>query len=545
MKSAELIVKCLENEGVSTIFGVPGEENIDLMDALIDSNINFIQTRHEQGAAFMANVYGRLTQKAGICLSTLGPGASNLITGIADANMDHAPIIAITGQAGLNRMHKESHQYMDLVAIFKPITKWNSQIKIAETIPEIVRKAFKVAQTEKKGACHIDVPEDIAELNVNNDLYILPIKDGHMPDPSQKNVNNAAKLISQAKYPIILAGNGIARGNAHKSLLSFAEKQNIPVAHTFMGKGAIPYTNELSLLTIGLQANDYISCGFNKADLVIAVGYDIVEYHPVLWNPNKDKTIINIDTTPAEIDSSFTVNIDLVGNINSSLNAINDIAKPHDNQMTKSLRKTIMAELTKYNNDKAFPLKPQKIISDIRQVMGIDDIVISDVGAHKMWIARMYPCIKPNTCIISNGFASMGIALPGAISAKYHFPNKKVLAVTGDGGFMMNSQEIETAIRIGVNFVTLIFNDSKYGLIEWKQINKFKRSSYINFNNPDFVKYAQSFGAKGYRVMSADELIPILNDAFIQNKPAIIDCPVDYKENLKLTEQFGKLVCPI
>ncbi|MDH4127821.1 MAG: acetolactate synthase large subunit [Spirochaetota bacterium] len=546
MTGAELLVKCLENEGVATIFGVPGEENLDVMDALLDSNIKFIQTRHEQGAAFMADVYGRLTGKAGVCLSTLGPGATNLITGVADANMDHAPLVAITGQGGLDRMHKESHQYMDLVAIFHPITKWNTQIKKTSVIPEVVRKAFKLAQTEKTGATHIDLPEDIAESVVDGNFNTpLLMQQAYPPSPPIFKVGQAAKIISEAKYPIILAGNGVARGHAHEELLRFAETQNIPVAHTFMGKGVIPHTSDLSLFTIGLQAKDYVSCGFDRADVVIAIGYDIVEYHPSLWNPNRDKKIIHVDMSPAEVDASYIVSAGVIGDIKSSLEALNEKSTPHNSNLAKNLHDVIAYELHKYENDTGFPIKPQKAISDIRRVMGDDDILISDVGAHKMWIARMYPCMKPNTCLISNGFASMGIALPGALSAKYHFPDKKVLAVTGDGGFLMNSQELETAMRVGVPFVTLIFNDNSYGLIEWKQMNRFKRASHVNLTNPDFVKYAESFGAKGYKIHSSDELIPILNDAFSQKVPSVIDCPVDYSENLKLTEQFGKLICPI
>ncbi len=543
MKASELFVKSLENEDVKYVFGLPGEENLDVMDAFLDSKIQFIQTRHEQGAAFMADVYGRLTGKAGVCLSTLGPGATNLITGVADANMDHAPVVAITGQAGLLRMHKESHQYLNLVEIFKPITKWNTQIKRPEIIPEVVRKAFKVAQTEKRGATHIDFPEDVAKEPVEGE----PLKPQfpYPTEPSQQQIDRAVKIISDAKFPMIIAGNGVIRNQASEALVRFAEKLNIPVTNTFMAKGVISYSHPLSLFTVGLQSKDYVSCGLDRADVIIAIGYDLVELDPTHINPERNKKIIHIDTTPAEVDSSYIIEVGVLGNISSSLDLIAERVKPKDSTYSSTLREFSLGEMEEYANDMGFPLKPQKIISDVRSVLGEEDIVISDVGAHKMWIARMYPAYKPNTCIISNGFASMGIALPGAIAAKIVYPNKKVVAICGDGGFLMNSQELETAIRLKTPFVSLIINDNGYGLISWKQMMHFKRKAYVDFQNPDFVTYAKSFGAAGYRVNKADELVPILKDALEQNVPAVIDCPVDYKENLNLTEKLGKITCPI
>ena len=544
MNSAELLIQCLENENVKVIFGLPGEENMDVMDALLDSNIQFIQTRHEQAAAFMADVLGRISDKPGVCLGTLGPGATNLITGIANANMDHSPVVAITGQAGIDRMHKESHQYIDLISLFAPITKWNAQIKTPVIIPEVISKAFNFSQLEKRGATHIDFPEDIASLSIQKPSPPIPVQKISYPYPNIEHVKQAAQLISQSKSPIILAGNGVVRLKAHQSLSNFAQKQNISVANTFMAKGIMDYQNPLSLSCIGLQAPDYVSCGFDQADLVIAIGYDIVEYHPNMWNPKRDKSIIHIDVNPPEIDSHYPVKLSLIGDISQTLDMINSYASPHDSNYSRTLHPLILDELYRYSEDTNFPLKPQKIIHDIRSVMKDDDIVISDVGAHKVWISRLYPCSKPNTCLIYNGFASMGGALPGAIALKWLYPNKKIIAISGDGGFMMNSQEIETAIRMNLPFVNLVFNDKTYGLIEWKQINKFKRASHINFNNPDFVKYAESFGAFGYRVKSTDELLPILKDALNQKTVTIIDCPVDFKENLRLTSQFNDLVCP-
>ena len=545
MKASELTVKCLENENVDYIFGIPGEENLDLMDALLESDIQFIQTRDERGAAFMADVYGRLTGRAGVCLATLGPGAMNLVTGVADANMDRAPLVAITGQASLDRMHKESHQYMDVVSVFKPMTKWNTLIHLPEIIPESISKAFKIATGEKPGATHIDFPEDVASMHIDAE----PISHDFQSEaePVGSCLQRAAQLINDAKQPIILAGNGVVRQNAARMLTQFAEMTNIPVAHTFMGKGSIPWTHRLSLLSVGLQAHDFVSCGFDRADLVIAVGYDIVEYHPRLWNPNRDKKLIHIDTQPSETDASYITDVEMVGNIRQSLRHLmaEEIYPKDSEYASNTLRKIILDQLNAHRDDADFPMKPQKVLSDVRSVLAADDIVISDVGAHKMWIARMYPCHQPNTCIISNGFAAMGIALPGAFAAKLIHPERKCLAICGDGGFMMTSQELETAVRTGVPFVTLIFNDEAYGLIEWKQMNGFGRPAHIDFTNPDFVKYAEAFGAKGYRVEASDELVPILNDAFSQKVPSVIDCPVNYAENLRLTDELGQLTCPI
>lgn len=543
--TAELLVKCLENEGVEYIFGLPGEENLHILEALKNSSIHFITVRHEQGAAFMADVYGRLTGKAGVCLSTLGPGATNLMTGVADANLDGAPLVAITGQVGTDRMHIESHQYLDLVAMFAPVTKWNKQIVRPGITPEVIRKAFKVAQKEKPGAVHIDLPENIAAMAA--DGHPLKIDQQEKIYASYRSINAAALAIARAKNPLILAGNGTIRAKATESLTEFATRLNIPVANTFMGKGAIPYIHPLSLWTVGLQQRDYITCGFEQADLIIAVGYDLIEYSPKKWNPDGKTPIIHIGTHGAEIDSSYIPEVEVVGDI---ADALDEIVKRCDRTgkpipFSATLRKDIREDYEQYANDEGFPIKPQKIIYDLRQVMGSEDIVISDVGAHKMWIARHYHAEAPNTCIISNGFAAMGIAIPGALAAKLVHPDKKVVAVTGDGGFMMNSQELETAMRTKTPFVTLIFNDNAYGLIGWKQHNQFGSSSFVDFTNPDFVKFAESMGLKGYRVTATEDLIPILKEALTQDVPAIIDCPVDYGENLRFSEKAGDLSCPI
>jgi acetolactate synthase-1/2/3 large subunit len=545
LNTAELLVKCLENEGVEYIFGLPGEENLDVLEALKNSSIKFITTRHEQGAAFMADVYGRLTGKAGVCLSTLGPGATNLMTGVADANLDGAPLVAITGQVGTDRMHIESHQYLDLVAMFAPVTKWNKQIVRPGITPEVVRRAFKTAQSEKPGAVHIDLPENIAAMAADGSP--LPLDSQEKVYASYRTLNMAAAVISKAKNPLILAGNGAIRANASEALTEFATALNIPVANTFMGKGVIPYTHPLALWAVGLQQRDLISCAFDRSDLIIAVGYDLIEYSPKKWNPEGKLPIIHIGMTPAEIDSSYAPVVEVVGDITDSLI---DILKRADRQnkptpVTAALKTEIRADYETYANDTGFPIKPQKLIYDLRQVMGPEDIAICDVGAHKMWMARHYHSDCPNTCIISNGFAAMGIAIPGAIAAKLVHPDKRIVAVTGDGGFMMNCQELETALRVGTPFVTLIFNDGGYGLIEWKQLNYFGTSSFIKFGNPDFVKFAESMGLKGYRVESTQDLIPTLEDAFRQDVPTVIDVPVDYGENLRLSQKSGDLSCQI
>ena len=544
MNAAELFVRCLENEDVDYIFGIPGEENIDVMDVLLDSPIRFITTRHEQGAAFMADVYGRLTGRAGVCLSTLGPGATNLVTGVADANMDRAPVVAIAGQAATTRMHKESHQHLDLVNLFAPITKYSTQIREPEIIPEVVRKAFKQALAEKPGVSFIDFPENIAGADVEG-KEPLKVQAAATPEPPAAKVEQAAEIISSARHPIIMAGNGVIRARATEQLQAFAEKLQIPVATTFMAKGAIPFSHPLSLGTVGLQAHDYVDCGFDRADVIICVGYDMIEYHPHLWHPEKHAQILHIDQTPAEVDEHYILAAGVIGDVGESLRRLGELTSPQHEPELGTLRDFILREHSEHAENPAFPMVPQRILSDLRQVLEPEDIVISDVGAHKMWTARLYEAERPNTCIISNGFASMGIGVPGAIAAKLAHPERTAVTITGDAGFLMNCQEIETALRIGTPIIVLIWTDSEYGLIHWHQLRHFGRPSHITFNNPDFVKFAESFGAKGYKVQAADELVPTLKQAIADDTVVIIDCPVDYSENMKLTEKLGKLVCPI
>jgi acetolactate synthase I/II/III large subunit len=547
MTGAELLVRCLENERLEQMFGVPGEENIAVLESILDSKIHFLQTRHEQGAAFMADVQGRLTGKASVCLATLGPGATNLLTGVADANMDRAPLVAITGQVATERFHKESHQYLDLISLYRPAVKWNAQLVRPQVVPEAVRKAFKVAQTEKPGATHLDLPEDVAEAEASAGLDPLLPQQAFPTEPLDQQIERAAKIILEARDPIVLAGNGVARGRASEALRRFTDSLGIPVVETFMGKGSLPDTHPLCLGTVGLQEHDYVSCGLDRADAVICVGYDLVEYAPARWNPRRDKRIVHIDPSPAEVDAAYQVSVGVQGAIAESLaRIVEQTSARADSGKIRggALREIIQKEFRAEAEGDAFPLKPQQVVRALRQVLGDNDILISDVGAHKLWIARMYPCMAPNTCIISNGFASMGIALPGAIGAKLLYPQRRVLAACGDGGFLMSVQELETAVRAQTNFVALIFEDSGYGVIKWKQLKRYGRPAFVHFNNPDFVALAASFGCRGYRVTAAQELQPILEDAFRQQVPSVVACPVDYGENLRLTEKLGAWVCP-
>lgn len=540
--TAQLLVECLEEEGVHYIFGIPGEENLAVMEALTHSKIEFITVRHEQGAAFMADVYGRLTGKAGVCMATLGPGATNLITGVADADCDGAPLVAISGQVGTDKMHITAHQYLDLRAMFEPITRRAYTVVRPDTMAEITRLAFKYAEREKPGATFIDLPVNISKMPVGENEKPLQRKQILPETALEAQIEAAATMISYAKNPVILAGSSVIRSHAAATLTKFAEKLKLPVINTMMSKGAIPFDNPYSLWTVGIPMEDYQTKVLEKASLVIAIGYDIIEYAPAKWHlGNAD--IIHIDTMPADINKNYEPKVEVVGNIPNSLERIMEkAARLQEPKYALDIRKRMVEEHESYANDMSFPLKPQKALIDCRKVMGEDDIVISDVGANKVWIARHYNCYKPNTCLISNGFATMGIAVPGAIAAKLVHPDKKILAITGDAGFMMNCQEFETAHRLGTNFVTLIFNDASYGLIKWKQDMHYGHHAYVDFTNPDFVKFAESVGAIGYRIKKAEELLQTLEKAFKQNKPVIIDCPVDYSENMKLTHHLEELV---
>ena len=543
MRAAELLVRCLENEGVEYIFGIPGEENIDIMDALLESRIKFVTTRHEQGAAFMADVYGRLTGRAGVCMATLGPGATNLITGFADANMDRAPIVAIAGQGATTRLHKESHQILDLVELFRPITKYTAQILEPEIVPEVVRKAFKVAQTEKPGGSFIDFPENIAEMEV--DAKPIKVQTAYTADAPAAKIEQAAQIISDAKYPLILAGNGVIRQGAADALVTFAEVLRIPgrehvhgerrdaVLEPVLPRDDRPQGARLELVRVRKS---------RRRDLR-RLRHGRVPPRHVEPEQRQDDRAHRCAARRSRC---------ALHRRGRSARRHHGVSQRHRAQGEAAANQSfpVGAQGACRGPQRAcarrqFPVKPQKIVWDVREVLGPEDIAISDVGAHKMWMSRMYRAERPNTCIISNGFASMGIGVPGAIAAKLAYPERKVLVCTGDAGFLMNSQEIETALRMKTPFVILIWNDSEYGLITWHQMRHFGRPSHIEFKNPDFVKYAESFGAKGYRIERTEDLAPTLKKALADDTVSIVDCPVDYRENMKLTEKLKTLASPL
>ncbi|MBI4287354.1 MAG: acetolactate synthase large subunit [Chloroflexi bacterium] len=544
MRAAELLVKCLEKEKVKYVFGLPGEEVLSLLDALSDSDIQFIATRHEQGAAFMANVIGRLTGKAGVCLATLGPGATNLMTGVADALLDASPLVAITGQTDLSKTHKQAHQYIDIREMFRPITKWNSRITRPEAIPEIVRWAFKVAESEKPGATHLELSEDVASSDVVGEpIEPTPVS---YPAPNPESVLQAAKLIEKAAHPMIIAGNGVIRRRASAELAALAKKVHLAVTNTFQGKGCVDYNEPYALPTVGMHQRDWVMCGLERADVVITVGYDQVEYEPCLWNPEKDKKIIHIDTLPSDVDEHYLPQVEIVGEIRQSLAALAEACNfTRDYAGISSLREFLSGELNQYRQDTSMPMKPQKVLADIRQVLDKDDILLTDVGANKVWTARMFPARSPNSVLISNGFASMGFALPGAIAAKLVYPQRRVVAVAGDGGFLMVSHELETAKRLGVAFAVVVWVDNSYGLIEWKQINAFGRAYGVRITNPDFAALAKAYGLPGFKIEAAQDFQDTLRHALTLNAPSVIEVPIDYSENLRLTEKLGHLVCPV
>ena len=547
MKASDLFLRCLEAEGVEYIFGVPGEENADVMMSLLDSPIEFVICRHEQGAAYMADMYGRLTGKPGVCLGTLGPGATNLMTGVGQADMDHSPLVAITGQGAVTRLHKESHQAMDVVAMFEPVTKWSETVYNARTIPEIVRKAFKLAQAEKPGATHVELPEDVAKQDVA-EPPIVPGTKVRRPVADEKSIDAALDMIARAEAPVLLVGNGCARTRVTKQLNRFVEATGIYAAMTFMAKGVVSDRNDRSLFAAGLGINDHVQSVFRHADLVISVGNDMVEWHPSRWNPDHDTPILHVDFTPAEVDAAYRCDVEVVGDIAAALWAINerlgDEHRKADVPLYADVRQKLLYELTVESaDDDGFPMKPQRILHDLRQEMDDHDIVISDVGAHKMWTARHYPAYEPNTCIISNGFCSMAGSLPGSIAAKLVHPDRRVVALQGDGGFMMNVQELATAAMYDVPAVQLVWEDGGYGLIEWKQTLGFGKSSHTKFQNPDFVQLGEAFGCFTRRIEAADDLRPTLREAFAQtDRPSLIIVPVDYRENLELSERCGAIL---
>jgi acetolactate synthase-1/2/3 large subunit len=537
-KASDLFVECLEVEGVKHVFGIPGEETLDLNESLSHSSVEFVPVRHEQGGAYMADVYGRLTGHAGVCLGTLGPGALNLVTGVADAYLDRAPLVALTGQGDLERMHKESHQYIDLLRVMRPITKWNARLSDPAIIPEVVRKAFKVAEAEKPGATHIELPEDVMEAEVEEQP--LPRRRQARPEPQARELLKAADIVRGALNPVALAGNGVVRGGATPALREFVRATGIPVAETFMGKGILDPEDPKALGSVGLQAGDYRMAGFDEADVVLAIGYDLVEHSPEHWNPDRDKKIVCIDSVPAETDGYFMPEVELVGDLYHILTRLAEESRhvPHQGGSTR-LRELVLGRFEAAKDDDAFPVQPPRALYEIRKALGRQDILISDVGLHKLWIGRMFPAYEPNTVLIANGLAGMGFAVPAAIAAKLVHPERKVVTVNGDGGFLMNAQELETATRLGTAFVTVIWENGQYGSIVWKQDKKFGAHFGTDFGNPDFVRLAESYGMPAWRCESADDFGERLRHALGLDVPSLIVLPIDYSLDVAISEELG------
>ncbi len=538
-RASDVFVECLESEGVRHVFGIPGEETLDLNESLANSSVQFVPVRHEQAGAYMADTYGRLTGRAGVCLGTLGPGALNLVTAVADAFLDRAPLVAITGQGDLERMHKESHQYVDVVGLMRPITKWNARVTSPEIIPEVVRKAFKVAESEKPGATHVELPEDVMAMPL--DAEPLPRRRPVKPEPSARELLKAADLVRNAINPVALAGNGVVRAGAAPALREFARATGIPVAETFMGKGVLDFRDEHALGTVGLQSRDYAMAGFEDADVVLAIGFDLVEHAPKHWNPRRDKKIVVIDSEPAEIDAYYTPEVELVGDLYHILTRLGEECRdvPHRAGSTR-LRDVVLGRLEAARDDDAFPMQPPRVLWELRQALGAQDVLISDVGLHKLWIARMFPAHEPGTVLIANGLAGMGFALPCAIAAKLVHPGRHVVTVSGDGGFLMNVQELETAARLRTPIVNLVWENAQYGSIVWKQDKKFGRHFGTDFTNPDFVRLAESFGLPAWRCEGVEDLGRHLRHALTLDVPSLIVVPIDYSIDVAISEELGE-----
>ena len=550
--TADLIVECLVNEGVEVVFGIPGEENIPLLEAIErNGNIRFVLTRHEQGAGFMAATYAHITGKPGVCLATLGPGALNLTLPVAQANASTTPLVAICAQGNVSRLYKESHQIIDLVSLFQPITQWSSMMLAPSTAPEMVRKAFSIAQRKRPGATCLVIPEDISEMSVPENAKPLPLPRPLHILPAPDTIDEAAKIISQAKTPIILAGNGVARSHAQDQLRAFAEQLNVPVATTFEGKGVFPDNHPNALGVVGFMHRDYENFAFDTADLIIAVGFSIQQFDPKKINPNIDKTIIHINTFVEDTDAHYPTALNIMADIGQTLKTLTNVLK--DRNITfdvthPKIRQMITDELRSFENDSSIPMKPQRVVYDTRRAVPEGTKVLVDTGALKMWMARLYPTMHPNTCIIDNSLSTMAWTLPGAVGASFIKDNsgkintKPVLAVMGDGSFMMNVQEIETAVRVGSRMVVLVWEDNAYGLIKWKMDLHAGEHEYVDFTNPNVPKLAESFGARGHVVQKPEDLYNMLKEALAQESGVdVIACPVDYSENMKLIEKLGDI----
>jgi acetolactate synthase-1/2/3 large subunit len=549
MNASDLFIKALESEGVEIIYGVPGEENLDFLEALRKSSIKLILTRHEQGAAFMAATYGRLTGKPGVCLATLGPGATNLVTGAAYAQLGGFPLIMITGQKPIKHSKQGQFQIIDVVSMMKPITKYAKQIVNVDMLPSMVREAFRLASEERPGAALLELPEDIAvETVAENTVPVFSISRVRYPHADREILDTAAEMIKAAKHPLLMIGAGANRARIWRALHDFVDMTGIPFANTQMGKGVICNRRDMHLGTAALSDGDYIHCAIDRADLIINVGHDVVEKPPFFMRHGGAK-VIHVNFKSAQVDNVYFPQLEVVGDIATSIQRIaNRTGKTdsHDFSYFMKVRGLVHAHILEASTDTGFPMKPQRFVADIRKVMPADGIIALDNGVYKVWFARNYFAEVANTVLLDNALATMGAGLPSAMEAARLYPDRKVMAICGDGGFMMNSQEMETAVRLKLNLVVLILNDNSYGMIRWKQYAMGYQDYGLEFNNPDFVMYANSYGATGHRVESNDQLIPLINECYEKGGVHLIDLPVDYSENNKvLIDELRERVCAI
>lgn len=537
MKAANLLVKCLESAGVKYIFALPGEENLSLLNALKTSRIKLVVTRDEQTAVFMAATYGRLTGQAGVAMSTLGPGATNLVTGIAHAQLGGMPLVVITGQKPIRKSKQGHFQIIDVVGMMQPITKKSETILSGDRIPSMVAEAFKLAESERPGAVHLELPEDVAEDMVNA-KPITPNK-VRRPAPDPKSIKQAIELLSKAKYPLILIASGANRKLISKQLGKFINKTHIPFVSSQMGKGVINESSHLYLGTTALSDNDYIHCALNKADVIVVVGHDITEKPPVIMTQDTHK-VIHINYYESVMDDVYVPTVEVVGDIAHSLYELTKNIKPSkkwDFDYYKKLKKFSSAQIKEKSTDNSYPIKPQRIVADIREVMPKDGILSLDNGMYKIWISRNYPAYEQNTVLLDNALATMGAGLPAGMAAKLINPSKKVLVVAGDGGIMMNIADLETAVRLKLDLTVLILKDNGFGMIRWKQQESHMKNFGLTFNNPNFVKLAESFGAHGYKVTKAQDLKKTLKTALSKKGVNIIECSIDYEENYLVFDQ--------
>ena len=531
MKTSDIFVKALENEGVEYIYGIPGEENLDFLDSLQGSSIELVLTRHEQAAGFMAATYGRLTGKPGVCLSTLGPGATNFVTSAAYAQLGAMPMIMLAGQKPIRKSKQGRFQIVDVVGLMKPITKYSEQIVDGNNVPSMVRDAFRVSMEERPGAAYLELPEDIAEEETDASLFDVV---GHRrPSADHKSIDAAVEMIQNAKHPLLLIGAGANRKLAGKMLRKFVDETGIYFFNTQLGKGVIDERHPQYLGTAALSADDYLHCAIERSDLIINVGHDVIEKPPFFMEKG-GKDVIHINFFTAQMDDVYFPQLNVVGDISSSMWEISEkvkISSDLDFSYFKRVKSEIDSHITKYFEDKRFPMLPQRLVNLIRRNLDSEDIVTLDNGVYKLWFARNYECHAPNTMLLDNALATMGAGLPSAMAAKQLYPERKVVSVNGDGGFMMNSQEIETAVRMDLDLVVIILNDSAYGMIKWKQEGVGFNEFGLDFKNPDFVKYAESFGAHGYRPESDAEFQSVFEKALNSKGVHIIDLPIDYSLN--------------